>query len=172
MTAIFKTMKVFRSKVDAYYLTLLVVLVLLIDGGGTVAVTQALYPLFLPHLLLAFAVLALPGLLLLFLLPVRYRILRGELRVDSGRRCWRVPLEAIRRITPVRSVNPGPALSLRRLRVEYSEGDRLKKLDLSPRDTSAFLNALTAADPELVLKEGCIVRYTAGKVILLANYSR
>lgn len=165
-------MKVFRSKIDAYYLTLLVVLILLVDGGGIIAVTQALYPLFLPHLLLAFAVLALPALLLLFLLPVRYRVLRRELRVHSGRRCWRIPLEAIHRITQVSGVNPGPALALRRLRVEYSEGERLKRLDISPRDTPAFLNALAAADPELVLKEGGIVRYTAGKVILLANYDR
>jgi hypothetical protein len=165
-------MKAFRSKVDTHYLTLLVALVLLVDGGGTVIMTQVMTPLVLPHLLNAFIFLALPTLLLIFFVPIRYFVSRHTLSVHSGLLRWRIPLEKIHRITPIQGIRPGPALSLQRLRIEYGSNSRSKKLDISPKDPQAFLKALNATDPELEYKNDGIVRYTAGKVILLANYGR
>lgn len=165
-------MKAFRSRIDAYYLFLLVVVVLLVDGSATIAITQAFTPLVLPQILMAFFFLTLPALLFLFLLPVRYWVTQSEVIVHSGQRRWRIPLADILRVTPHRGVGPGPALSIQRLRLDYLTPDGEAGLSVSPTDPEAFLAALAQADPELVYKDGRIVRYTSGKVIVLANFGQ
>src|SRR5581483_3428103 len=65
------------------------------------------------------------------LASTRYIGSEGTLHVRSGPFAWRIPVSSITRITPTRSPISSPALSLRRLRVEYDAG---KHILVSPVD--------------------------------------
>lgn len=70
------------------------------------------------------------------LLGTGYRLDEGELRIRSGPFRWRILLASINSVEP--SANPiaSPALSLKRLRIDYGTGQTLY---ISPRDRDRFL---------------------------------
>lgn len=81
-----------------------------------------------------------PALLTLWVLAATtYTVGRSTLRIRSGPFTWRIAISSITGITPTRSILSGPALSLRRLRVEY--GPRRSVL-ISPADQQGFLRAI------------------------------
>jgi hypothetical protein len=57
----------------------------------------------------------------------------------SGPSRWTIPIRDIRSITPTRALTSSPALSLDRLRIEYSDG---RVLLVSPREKETFLRDL------------------------------
>lgn len=159
-------MRLYRSKVDFLVLLLLVVAIFMVDTAamsvGMEAVTRY-YPLATFAAFLAVASFAV--VLLIFLFPVRYTIGEEELRVCSGLLRWRIPIEFVHAARPVRNLYPAPALSSRRLLLEYSRGDRVRRLYVSPRDPAGFLADLAACDPglhlvgdELVRQSGPVLR--------------
>jgi len=79
------------------------------------------------------------GLPLWTLLTTRYTIDGTSLRVRSGPFRWTIPIQDIRLITPTRDPTSSPALSLDRLRIEYSGG---RVLLVSPREKVSFLRDL------------------------------
>ncbi|HEX5760840.1 MAG TPA: PH domain-containing protein [Thermoanaerobaculia bacterium] len=89
--------------------------------------------------LLVLALLALNALFVVWLFRSTYYVLTvDELLVRSGPFRWRVPLTAITRVRPSRSLLSAPALSLDRLEIRY-DGDTLL---ISPREKEEFLRAL------------------------------
>src|SRR5258706_9574342 len=79
------------------------------------------------------------GLPLWTFLMTRYTIDGTSLHVRSGPFRWTIPLRDIRLITPTRDLASSPALSLDRLRIEYSGGGGFF---VSPRGRDKFLLAL------------------------------
>lgn len=79
------------------------------------------------------------GLPLWTFLMTRYTIDGTSLHVRSGPFRWTIPLRDIRLITPTRDLASSPALSLDRLRIEYSGG---RVLLVSPRERDTFLRDL------------------------------
>jgi len=77
-----------------------------------------------------------------------YRVSDTTLAVRSGPIRVTVPLAAIRRVTRTRSVLSAPALSLRRLEVQYG---RHSTVVISPNDESGFLDALRSRAPQAEL---------------------
>jgi len=75
-----------------------------------------------------------------------YELTEEALLVRGGPFRWRVPLSQVRRVTISRSVLSAPALSLRRLRIEYG---RAGSLLISPRDERGFLAELRRRCPGL-----------------------
>ena len=65
-----------------------------------------------------------------------------------------------------RSIAPSPALSLERIRVDYSKGSRVKRIFLSPSDRSGFLNDLAFLDRGLQHDQNGLVR-SAGRIMPL-----
>lgn len=130
---------VFRSRIDAWLLVVLLAAV----GASVVAAAAALrqasdLALLAPLLILAIGA-ALP---VWILVSTSYSVEGSALHVRSGPFAWRIPLSAITSITPTHSPLSSPALSLRRLRVEYGRG---KCILVSPVDQQAFIHAVERA---------------------------
>ena len=68
-----------------------------------------------------------------------YAVAGGDLRVVSGPFRWTVPIAEIHSVTPTRSLWSAPALSLDRLRINYSNG---RCILVSPADKQGFLEAI------------------------------
>jgi len=63
----------------------------------------------------------------------------GVLEIRSGPFKWTIPLDAIKKVDPSRSLLSSPALSLDRLRIQYGGG---KSILVSPNDRDGFLAAI------------------------------
>lgn len=79
----------------------------------------------------------------------QYEVGPVELVVRSGPIRATVPIATIRRVSASRTLLAGPALSLRRLEVEYGKYDTAI---VSPADPAAFILALTARNPAIDVK--------------------
>jgi hypothetical protein len=133
---------VFRSKVDGWFRVLPWVGVLVLGGVLVIPAVQgdraALW--FTPALLL-------PAALPLWLLRTTdYTITDTQLRIRCGPLRWNVPLADVRAVRPTRNPLSSPALSLDRLRIEYS---RSLAVMVSPDDKEGFLSALRTRVPGL-----------------------
>lgn len=73
------------------------------------------------------------------LLGTKYRLDEKELRISSGPFRWRIPLATIQ--STASSSNPiaSPALSLKRIRIDYGDG---RTVYISPHDREAFIAEL------------------------------
>jgi hypothetical protein len=82
-----------------------------------------------------------PGVLVpLWLLgSLRYFLSDETLRIRCGPFKWRVPIREITAISPTRSPLSSPALSLDRLRIEYSQG---RAIMISPEPREEFIRQL------------------------------
>ena len=87
---------------------------------------------------IAFAVALFMGLLLLSFLPCTYTLTADHLLIRAGLRRWQVPYREIRSIELSRNPLAAPALSLRRVRIDYGRRFAL----VSPREREAFVQAL------------------------------
>lgn len=90
--------------------------------------------------------------------PVRYRITKRDLLIQSGLRHIRIPLEAIDRVTPSRSLFASPALSMDRLSVRYRSGRFTSpEILISPARQEQFLETLGEA-AGLQVRDGALLR--------------
>lgn len=134
----------FASRMDAWLIALLALALL--------ATLPCLALLFAPAtawpVRLLLALVLLPGLALLLWVPLAtdYQVQAGELLIRSGPFRWRVPVQHISRITPSRSLQSAPALSLKRLRIEHG---RFGQVLISPRDQRGLMQALLALNPAI-----------------------
>lgn len=75
-----------------------------------------------------------------FSYPCEYLLEADHLLIRAGFARWRIPYARITGIAPSRSVWAGPALSLRRVKIDYGRRFVL----VSPRDREGFVEALRA----------------------------
>jgi len=129
----------FRSKIDAWLLIVLVgaAILTLVAAGGAVRQASGMAVL-VPVLVVAIGA-SLP---IWILASTSYTVEDRTLHVRSGPFTWHIPVSSITSIKPSNSPISGPALSLTRLRVEYGSG---KSILISPADQQAFLRAIENA---------------------------
>ena len=132
-------MHVFRSKKDWWLLafvicmsSLLLQLLLTMQAKGT----MQQYPLHTAVYVLTIIILWWP------LWSTRYVMDNGVLTIKSLWLSWKIPLSAIQSIQPTDHSIIAPALSLKRLRIEYSVAGVPKFILVSPKNQSAFIQAL------------------------------
>ena len=136
----------FESKRDAWIVLLLRVIPLAVLAIVTLAWYQTHRdmrgPLLGAILLIAFEVFFFES-----IMRSTYYVIEGPtLIIRSSLLTWRVPIAAIRSITPTRSALSSPALSLDRLRIEYGG----KWILVSPEDKRQFIESLRAINPSIV----------------------
>jgi hypothetical protein len=107
-------------------------------------IAVALLPVILPMegLGAAIALLSLfaaAGLMVWFLVSTFYQVEGEVLLIRRGPFRWRIPLAQIKSVRNSRSVASSPALSLRRLQIDYGLG---KSILASPADRAGFVKAL------------------------------
>jgi hypothetical protein len=78
--------------------------------------------------------------------PVRYTLRSDALEIHSGALHWTVPYTALRGVAATWVPLPGPAWSLRRVRLDFSDGFIL----VSPDDRESFISELAERCPHLV----------------------
>ena len=132
-------MHVFRSKKDWWLLAfvicmsgLLLQLLLTMQAKGT----MQQYPLHTAVYILTILILWWP------LWSTRYVMDTGVLTIKSLWLSWKIPLSEIQSIQPTDHSIIAPALSLKRLRIDYTEGGVQKFILVSPKDQTAFIQVL------------------------------
>lgn len=131
---------VFRSKIDAWLLTVLLASVAVVVFA-VLHVLRAGAGWFAPLVLFLLGA----GLPLWLLVSTRYTVSSGNLAIRSGPFVWRVAARNIVGITPTRSALSGPALSLDRIRIDYKSGQSSGSVLVSPKDKAGFVKAVRAA---------------------------
>jgi hypothetical protein len=124
---------VYRSKIDEWLFMALAVASLMAVG---VCVPLLLYGSWGEWLLAGLSVALGMGLPWWITLTTRYTVTQGFLDIRSGPFHWQVPLRQIKSITSIRSVLSSPALSLDRLKIDYSDA---RSIMISPEDRERFL---------------------------------
>ena len=132
-------MHVFRSKKDWWLLAfvicmsgLLLQLLLTMQAKGT----MQQYPLHTAVYVLTIIILWWP------LWSTRYVVDNGVLTIKSLWLSWKIPLSEIQSIQPTDHSIIAPALSLKRLRIDYTDGGVQKFILVSPKDQTAFIQVL------------------------------
>ena len=135
------SMQVFRSKKDWWLVAflicmrgLLLQLLLTMQAKGTLQQ----YPLHTAIYILTIIILWWP------LWSTRYVLENGVLSIKSLWLSWQIPLSAIQSIQPTDHSIIAPALSLKRLRIDYREDGVQKFVLVSPKDPTAFRQAIQA----------------------------
>lgn len=131
-------MQVFRSKKDWWVVAfiicmsgLLIQLLLTMQAKGT----MQQYPV---HT----AVYVLTVLILWWPFNTRYQITKTHLNIRSMFVRWRIPLVEIQRVSASQDLSAAPALSIKRLKIEYIQNGQCKFVMVSPKDQQAFAQAL------------------------------
>ena len=132
-------MHVFRSKKDWWLLAfvicmsgLLLQLLLTMQAKGT----MQQYPLHTAVYILTILILWWP------LWSTRYVVDNGVLTIKSLWLSWKIPLSEIQSIQPTDHSIIAPALSLKRLRIDYTEGGVQKFILVSTKDQTAFIKVI------------------------------
>ena len=132
-------MHVFRSKKDWWLLAfvicmsgLLLQLLLTMQAKGT----MQQYPLHTAVYVLTIIILWWP------LWSTRYVVDNGVLTIKSLWLSWKIPLSEIQSIQPTDHSIIAPALSLKRLRIDYTDAGVQKFILVSPKDQTAFIQVL------------------------------
>lgn len=145
----------FRSKIDIW-LPLVVlaplawsIYVMLTEVGQTGKME-------LQSMLLTLGILALPlGFLLWIIIGTAYTVTDSELLVRSGPLKMAIPVSQIRSVRRTNSLWSAPALSLRRIEVQYAARiDAQQAVVISPADIEGFLQALARRNPQIQRLEG------------------
>jgi len=133
----------FKSRVDRWLAAVLIgaaafAVIVVVFAIAVGVVTSGPVALLSALLLVPIAIVG-AGLPVSLLKSTRYEVTASHLRVVSGPFRWSIPIKDIGGIT--RTANPlsSPALSLRRLRIEYGRGGAIM---VSPEDEAGFLRAL------------------------------
>lgn len=72
----------------------------------------------------------------------RYQITETHLNIRSMFVRWHIPLAEIQRVNPSQDLSAAPALSIKRLKIEYVQEGKAKFVMVSPKDQQAFAQAL------------------------------
>jgi hypothetical protein len=97
-------------------------------------------------------------LLVIAFCPIRYVIEGETVSVQCGLISWEYTsfqVQEVQSVRPTHNLAASPALSLDRLSIDL--GFRAGIL-ISPKDKAGFLGALAELDPQLILRDGSLVR--------------
>lgn len=72
----------------------------------------------------------------------RYQITETHLNIRSMFVRWHIPLAEIQHVNPSQDLSAAPALSIKRLKIEYVQEGKAKFVMVSPKDQQVFLKAL------------------------------
>ncbi|MFW5808001.1 MAG: PH domain-containing protein [Spirochaetota bacterium] len=137
---------VFKSKVDRWVAIVLIGIPILILALSIpaffVAGREALYAA-LGSLMMVFII------YLIFVLPVQYEFRDDHLLIVFGVIRYRIPYRDIRGISPTRSIQGSPALSIDRLAIDH--GKAIPTL-VSPKRREAFLEELGKRAPRAKIR--------------------
>ncbi|WP_180024934.1 PH domain-containing protein [Acinetobacter sp. YH1901134] len=132
-------MQVFRSKKDWWVVAfivcmsgLLIQLLLTMQAKGT----MQQYPLHTAVYILTVLLLWWP------IFNTRYQISATELNIRSMFLHWQIPLQNIQRISASQDLSAAPALSIKRLKIEYIQNGERNFVMVSPKDPQAFAKAI------------------------------
>jgi len=132
-------MQVFRSKKDWWVVAfivcmsgLLIQLLLTMQAKGT----MQQYPVHTAVYILTVLLLWWP------IFNTRYQISATELNIRSMFLRWQIPLQDIQRISASQDLSAAPALSIKRLKIEYLRDGKTKFVMVSPKDQQAFAKAI------------------------------
>ena len=138
-------MQVFRSKKDWWVVAfivcmsgLLIQLLLTMQAKGT----MQQYPLHTAVYILTVLLLWWP------IFNTRYQISATELNIRSMFLRWQIPLQDIQRISASQDLSAAPALSIKRLKIEYVQEGKAKFVMVSPKDQQVFTQALQQTQVE------------------------
>ena len=120
---------IFRSKIDRWLVIVMVAALAISLIAIAPAVYQGLWWVIIP---LAGTF----GFVLWVMLGTYYEIEGNRQLVRSGPFRWRIPINEIEEMTPTHNPLSSPALSLDRLRIEYSGG---RSVMISPEDKDRFI---------------------------------
>ena len=81
----------------------------------------------------------------------RYVVTAEKILVHCGPLRWHIPLAAVASIVPTRNPASSPAVSLDRLQIVYAANGGERAMLIAPADKAAFLAAVAAHCPSLVL---------------------
>ena len=90
--------------------------------------------------------------------PLYYEITPSALVVRGGLLHWEIPLSSIQQVLPSHNMLASPALSLDRLRIEYTQNGKTRFMLISPKNKSSFLRDLAQNAEKLELRDDSIVR--------------
>jgi hypothetical protein len=124
---------VYRSKIDQWLFMVFAVASLVAVG---VCVPLLLYGSWVEWLLAAITMAIGIGLPWWIMLSTVYTVTTGFLDIRSGPFHWQVPLRQIHGISRTQSALSSPALSLERLKIDYSDS---RSIMISPEDRERFL---------------------------------
>lgn len=130
--------QVFKSKVDAWFVLVILGMLILLGIGVAVALANPVGAPFGVWLATGVAMMSL-GFPIWLLLSTSYTIDGGTLTVRCGPLKVVVPLSSVTRVTATRSLLSAPALSLDRLEIRYGKG---ASVVVSQKEKGAFLKAL------------------------------
>ena len=130
--------QIYPSKIDAWLGVVLIGACIAVGLAFFVAVKSGR-----PQMIIATlpAVVIGAGLPIWLMLSTRYTLNDTRLLVKSGPFSWEVPIKSITSVTETSNPLSSPALSLDRLRIEYSQG---KAVMISPKQKREFLQDLEA----------------------------
>lgn len=132
--------QVFKSKVDVWFVLVIVGMLILLAGGWAVAAANPVGAAEGVWIALAVATMSL-GLPIWMLLTTSYTIEGDTLTVRCGAMNSKVPLRSVTGITSTSTIVSAPALSLDRLEIRYGKGERVI---VSPKAKGDFLKAVMA----------------------------
>lgn len=145
-----RTEKVYRSKIDAWILAIMIAVLAALTIGMIAALAIGDWM----HAAQRFFVsLGIGGLVVWVMIGTHYTLSGRDLVVRSGPFSWRIDIGTISSVAPVRGVGmrirssrSSPALSLDRLEIVYGNN---KRLFISPAERDAFMKDITARRPSI-----------------------
>ena len=142
---VFQNQMRFRSKVDLWLATLIIVVSAMAIDAAWLVLRQ---PYGTIQALLLISIGTLMPVWILF--STQYEIIDENLWVRSGPLKWRIPILSISKIERSKSWVSSPALSMSRFKIDYGRG---KSILISPKETDRFLYAIRHA-----IAHGSLVR--------------
>jgi Bacterial PH domain len=143
---------VFPSKRDWWLMLILV-------GAMVIEVFVGISILWLGKETWVGVVMLLAGALIGWLITTNYYVVNEtDLLIHCGPLWWKVPLHAIESITPTWNLLSSPALSLDRLWISYSIGNKKRAIMISPREKEWFFLVILTKVPGLKRDENKLIR--------------
>ncbi len=136
---------VYKSKVDWWVYVLLI-----ITTGGCLSII--LWDDYFTGIILAVSM----GTLWVFcFMGMKYEIKGNQLGVRSMYRWTWVPINKISEVKKIRSILAGPAASIDRVSIKFSDRSVLKSsmpIEISPKNRDCFIAQLKEINPEIIVK--------------------
>jgi Bacterial PH domain len=145
----------YRSKKDTWLVVVIAasVILTLLAGATLILFGEAIWQRVLGIIIMIVSIIP-----VLLTTPVSYTIDGSSLQIRAGYKHWTIPLQNIIAVRPSRDWIASPALSMKRLEIEYRDWEGNSFILISPEKTDHFLNELARIGPGLILEEGRLSR--------------